>query len=259
MLCSYLASHSQVRMFFELFHRHLDSIPFSAPGYRAKSKDPHLVALRNQDPVGFLKTEIFKPYLPSTKAVGFKLLYPQARADDPWWNTAEFDRWWHKVGHEPSWKNAKSDLWAYLKSDPEIAIIHLKRQNLLRAQVSAFVAQSTGYWGAGATGGIGEKTAVKLELNAEELQQDFAAARRMEQEADQLFSSHKKLSLTYEQLVGEPEEVLQKVQNFLGLELQQLQTQTRKQAWQPISDAIANYNELKQHFNGTPWQEFFEE
>ncbi len=199
MLGSLLSSHSQTLCFFELFHRHLDSIPFSVSGYQRKSKDPQIVHLRNNDPVAFLKQEIYKPQQKTIKAVGFKLLYPQARVDDPWWNSSEFDRWWKDVGYEPSWKSAKSDLWSYLRDNREIAIIHLKRENLLKSKVSAITAQKTGNWGIGATGGIKNNSQdVRFTLDLNECLQDFDAHRRMEDEADDLFCDHKKINITYE-------------------------------------------------------------
>ncbi|MEM9922926.1 MAG: hypothetical protein AAF915_04115 [Cyanobacteria bacterium P01_D01_bin.50] len=112
MLCSLLSSHSQVLCFFELFHRHKKSIPFSVPGYQAKSNNLKIVNLRNNDPVTFLNTEIYKPQKKMIKAVGFKLLYPPGRTDNRWWNSSEYDRCWKDVGYEPSWNTAKSDLWA---------------------------------------------------------------------------------------------------------------------------------------------------
>ncbi|MEB3280985.1 MAG: Stf0 family sulfotransferase [Lyngbya sp.] len=218
LLCSLLSSHSQIICFFELFHRHLQSVPFSVPGYREKSNNQQIVALRNSDPVRFLNQEIYKPHPRRIQAVGFKLLYPQARINNPWWNAPEFDRWWKDVGYEPSWSGAKSDLWAYLQENKDIAIIHLKRQNLLRSKVSAVTAQTTGNWGIGATGGISNnRKFVKLKLDFDECLQDFEAHRRMENEADEFFANHKKLSITYEDLTVNFTETTNKIQDFLGV------------------------------------------
>ena len=260
LLYSLLSSHSQVLCFFELFHRHLKSVPFSVPGYRAKSNNQKIVNLRNSDPVRFLQQEIYKPQHSKIKAVGFKLLYPQARADDPWWNAPEFDRWWKDIGYEPSWSAAKSDLWAYLKDNTDIAIIHLKRKNLLRSKVSGKTAQITGNWGIGATGGIGNsKKTVKLELDFNECLQDFEAHRRMENETDQYFKHHKKLVINYEDLEYSLNDTINRVNNFLNLDFQPLKTKTKKQSIQPLSEIIKNYNQLKQQFDNTSWMIFFDD
>ncbi len=260
LLSSMLSSHPQAVCFFELFHRHLESVSFSVPGYQRKATEPETVALRNSDPVGFLKSEIYKPYRLGTKAVGFKLLYPQGRRGNPWWNSSEFDRWWEKVGYEPDWNRAKSDLWEYLKNDKSISIIHLKRENLLRSKVSAMTAQITGEWGVGATGGFSNMTTKpQLILDFDECLQDFEAHRRMESEADVLFRDHKKLDMTYEYLTSCPDDAGTKIQKFLGLEPRQLSTKTKKQSSRNLSEIVANYDQLKQRFRSTDWHYLFDD
>ncbi len=260
MLCSLLGHHTKTLVFFELFHRHFGSTPFNVPGYRNKSLDKRIVELRNSDPVKFINTEVYKPLPKKIQAVGFKLLYTQARKNPPWWESSEFDRWWKDVGHPPSLCSAKSDLWAYLKDNTDIAIIHLKRKNLLRSKVSGKTAQDTGNWGIGATGGLGNhRETVKFELDFKECLQDFQAHRRMEDEADEFFSHHKKLVITYEDLLENITETTNKVQEFLGLNIQTLTTVTRKQAQKPLYDVIKNYDQLKNKFVDTPWIDMFDD
>lgn len=260
MLSSMLENHPQAVCFFELFHRHLESVPFSVSGYQRKAIDSKIVALRNSDPVEFLKSEIYKPYGLSAKAVGFKLLYPQGRCGNPWWNSSEFNRWWEKVGYEPDWSSEKSALWEYLKNDKSIAIIHLKRENLLRSKVSAMTAQITGEWGIGATGGFSDVTTEpELVLDFDECLQDFEAHRRMESEADELFIEHRKLDMTYEYMTSCPDDAGIKIQKFLGLEPKRLSTKTRKQSGRSLSEIVANYDHLKQRFNSTPWHYLFDD
>ncbi|MFP4120919.1 Stf0 family sulfotransferase [Coleofasciculus sp.] len=253
MLCSLLSKHSQTLMFFELFHHHLESIPFHAPGYRAKSQDKRIVDLRNSDPVEFLKTEIYKPHPQKIQAVGFKLIYTQGRTDNPWWNSSDFDRWWKDVGRPPSWSSTKSDLWSYLKENTDIAIIHMRRKNLLQRIVSTFTAQATGNWGVGATGGLGDnKKEVKFDLNFDECRQDFEAIRKMEDEADEFFANHKKLVIAYEDLIENMTNTTNNIEEFLGLEIKKLNTETKKQATKLPSEMITNYQQLKEQFSGTP-------
>jgi len=260
LLSSLLSSHPQVVCFFELFHRHLESIPFSVPGYQAKGNRQDIVNMRNADPVQFLKTEIYKPQQQKMRAVGFKLLYPQCRQDNPWWNEPEFDRWWERVGREPSWASAKSDLWKYLQENTDIAIIHLKRKNLLRSKLSGLIAQTSGKWGVGATGGIGTMASkIQVNLDFKECLSDFEAHRRMETEADEFFTHHRKLDLTYEELVGDLYATSQKVQNFLSVDQHSLKAKTQKQSKWPLSEVITNYDQLKQNFSNTPWHDLFDE
>ncbi len=260
MLSSMLASHSQAICFFELFHRHLESVPFSVPGYQRKSKNPEIVALRNSDPVEFLKSEVYKPQRRGIRAVGFKLLYPQARKGNPWWNGSEFDRWWEKVGYEPDWNHAKSDLWQFLREEPSVSIIHLKRRNLLRSKVSAITAQTTGRWGTGATGGIAtDNSPPRISIDFKECLQDFEAHRRMEDETDEFFDEKLKLNITYEELISNLPRTMRKVQNFLGITPLSLSSETKKQTTRHLSEIVTNYPELKVKFEDTPWQSFFDD
>ncbi|MEM9922927.1 MAG: Stf0 family sulfotransferase [Cyanobacteria bacterium P01_D01_bin.50] len=147
-----------------------------------------------------------------------------------------------------------------MKENTDIAIIHLKRQNLLKSKVSAKTAQSSGNWGIGATGGLGkQQQAIQFELDFNECLQDFEAHRSMEDETDEFFSNHKKLNITYENLTEDTTNTLNRVQSFLGLETQSLVTQTKKQVVQPMTDLIINYHQLKAKFSNTVWKECFEE
>ena len=260
MLCSLLASHPQTRTFFEVFHRHPGSTPFQVAGYRAKSSDPKISYLRQTDPVSFVNQEVWRRHPERIRAVGFKLLYTQARNTDRWWNGREFDRWWQQVGRPPTLQNAKSDLWSYLRDTPDVYIIHLRRKNLLERVISTKNAQDTGNWGVGATGGVGElHRSNQFSLDFQNCAQDFAAIRRMEDECDDFFSNSTKLNLTYEQLVNQPLTTLEKVQDFLKLRLSPLKTETKKQTKKHISDIVINYSDLREKFLDTQWHSFFQE
>ena len=80
----------------------------------------------------------------------------------------------------------------------------------------------------------------------------------MEDETDDFFAEHKRLVITYEELVENTDNITNKIQDFLGLETQNLVVQTQKQATQPISEVIDNYQQLKTEFSNTSWSNFFE-
>ena len=114
MLCSYLSSHPQIKMYFELFHNYPDAIPFNLPGYRQKARNNAVVNLRNTNPVAFLLSEGWGSELLGTKAVGFKLIYTQARKSDHWAFLPPYDFRGHGADRCVDWDLAKSDLWAHL-------------------------------------------------------------------------------------------------------------------------------------------------
>jgi len=51
---------------------------------------------------------------------------------------------------------------------------------------------------------------------------------------------------------------MKRIQEFLGVDYEAVQPATYKQSRLPLAVAISNYAELKERFNGTPWEMFFE-
>ena len=262
MLGSYLDSHPNARMFFEVFHHFPDSVAFGRPGYAARSNAPAVVADRNTDPVGFLERHVFTRQPRSVQAVGFKLLYNQARAAPQWWDAPEYDRWWTHLDRDkaPDWGSARSDLWAALAADRDLAVVHLTRENPLASLVSAELAKETGRWGVGATGGAGRETLdTTVRLTPEHCLQDFDAGLRQQREADAHFQGHPVLHVTYEELVRAPKPALARIQTFLGLPVVALETVTKKQNPRSLRNSIENYDDVAAVLRGTLWERCLDE
>ncbi len=257
MLGAYLGSHPNVRMFFEVFHRYPASVPFDVAGYGARANDPAVVADRNTDPAGFLDRHVFTRQPSSVQAVGFKLLYTQARKGPQWWDEPQFDRWWEHLdrSEEPDWAAARSDLWATLAADPGLAVIHLTRENPLAGMVSAELAKQTGRWGIGATGGAGRETAQStVRLDPDHCLEDLDAGLRQQREAEALFAGHPLTRVTYEQLVDAPEATLARLQDVLGVPPTELETRTKKQNRRPLREVIENDADIEAALRGTEWE-----
>jgi LPS sulfotransferase NodH len=260
MLTSFLDDHEAVLMFFELFHLAPDHVPFDVPGFGHKRTDAAVVHRRNTDPVRFLREDVFTRYPRSIEAVGFKLLYTQGRSKPMWWEQPPYERWWTHVDEQVDWKKAESDLWDFLQRRTDIAIIHLTRENLLAQQVSGALAQKSGRWGVGATGGIAPPSEnPTVTLNPQHCKEDFEAARRLQREAEERFSSHSVLSITYEDLVERRESTLRRVQDHIGVPIHSLATQTRKQQKRPLREVVENYDALRSELSNTPWATFFDD
>jgi len=52
---------------------------------------------------------------------------------------------------------------------------------------------------------------------------------------------------------------MKRIQEFLGVAYEVVRPLTYKQSGQPLSRAISNYVELKEQFQGTSWEAFFED
>ena len=260
-MTSFLGGHPNVLMFFELFHVDRSQVPFKVDGFRGKARDKRVIDLRNTDPVKFLGQEVFRVYPAHLDAVGFKLLYTQARSQKMWWDTPKYSDWWkHMDGSRKAWWNAGSDLWSYLRSRTDIRIVHLVRENLLRQKLSGRLAKATNKWGVGATGGIAEsEERPRVSLDPELCKRDFEAKERMQREAEQDFKDHDLLRTSYEKILSDPCAELTRIQRFLGLDVESLHTETQKQEKRPLDQAIINYSELHAAMEDTPWIRFFEE
>lgn len=258
LLTRYLSSHPSVRMFFELFHLHIENTPFNAPGYARRSRSGAVAAHRIADPVGFMTDHVFTRMPLQVRAVGFKLLHTQARKEKMWWDGAEFADWWTHLNPADCtrWRSARSDLWAHLAKDRAVKVILLARENHLEALISAELAKTTGRWGKGVTGGIadGRERSVQIKLDTKKLRRDFEAAQRQSAEAAALFAGHDHLATTYEELTRNPHVVLAQIQDLIGVPRIALSTDSVKQRTGPISKIVSNWDEVRRELAGTPWQ-----
>ena len=229
-LQSLLNSHSQIVAFGEIFQSY-DAIRWDYGSYRKDAPRRQLSACQD-DPVRFLETHVFAKFPRGISAVGFRLFYTHAQHP------------------------RQTGLWSYLSKCVDLKIIHLKRRNVLRAYLSHMTASVSGRWKELSGKSGDDSISVHMDLDA--CLQKFIETRTQEKKHDSLFANHQKIELFYEELSRDYTTEMQRLQQFLGVEYEQVVPATHKQARLPLSLAISNYNELKQGFKGTPWEEFFE-
>lgn len=243
LLQTLLSSHSQIRVFGELF------AAYALPGWGIEPvlKSPKAIALIQNDPVSFLDKYLFtlvprqlaaSPFKPGLRVVGFKLFYDQAR-EEPW-----------------------QTVWDYARERTDIRIIHIKRRNLLKAHLSHKRAQASRSWIDTPLNRPNEDAPVSdlhLHLDYEECLRAFTHTREQEQICDEMFASHQRIEVLYEDLSADWRKEIERVQDFLDVPRESLEPVTRKQASLPMANEIANYLELKDRFRGTVWEELFDE
>ncbi len=184
-------------------------------------------------PVQLVEKQIFRERLPENiSAVGFKLFYHQAQNE------------WLKP------------IWAHWQEQKNLRIIHLKRKNILRTYLSMKKVLNNGQV-IKLKDRIENEAPVTLEYDS--CLKAFTRTRAWEQEYDTLFQHHPKIEVVYEDLVADYVKEMVRIQTFLGVAVEDVRPATHKQARLPLSQAIANYDELKERFQGTLWAEFFEE
>jgi LPS sulfotransferase NodH len=243
-LVDLLNSHSKVLAFGELF-RSKNAIGWDIPRFQ-NYQNTRLIHLYRSDPIAFLDKQVFKKWPANYSAIGFKLFYFQA-SESPYYM-----------------------VWEYLRRNQDIAILHIKRRNLLEQYVSLTLARETGLW---VKTGSSDQEPVPVQLKIESCQQHFIRVRNLELECARFFNDHHVLDIHYEDLVRDLGPYcdysagrqanfgfeMQRVQNFLGLLPEQVSSAMRRQKNAPLSQMISNYDELRQAFADTGWSEFFDE
>jgi LPS sulfotransferase NodH/glycosyltransferase involved in cell wall biosynthesis len=227
MLISLINNHSEALTFGELF-RSPDSIGWDVPSH-APASDAAMLAVYRHHPVRFLQSMVFRDWKPGQRAMGFKIFYYHAR---------EFPF---------------AAVWEYLRNETDIRVLHVKRRNVLAQYLSLQRAHMTDRW----SGPSQDAISAPLHLSPEECQRHFAWVRRSEAEHDAFFARHPVLPVIYEDLLTGQTGQMARVQDFLGLNRERLAATTVRQSSRPLSEAIANYEELEVSFAGTEWAEFF--
>ncbi|MFH0869832.1 MAG: sulfotransferase domain-containing protein [archaeon] len=261
MLIDLLKSHSDTQMFYELFN--LDSIP----------REEMMEAV--DDPAKYLERRLYCDYPENIKAVGFKIFYYQASLQAVYPNSPDhlaisettpelrakiMDLHDYLREHRKGLSGFEKDfskVWKRLVEDKELRVIHLKRRNILETFLSLKRAFMLNKWHSAKDEPPTSQPAVKL--GYDECLHAFTQTTKWEKEYDELFKSHPKLELFYENICDDLDPETRRVLDFLGLEHQKLTTPMRKQNNQKLSEAISNYWELKEQFKGTPWIKFFED
>ncbi len=229
-LRSLLNAHSQIEAYGEVFRNRDDkSMDWDQVGYL---KSARMAEMLLNSPVKFVQERIFRRYPQETAAVGFKIFYYHAQ--DPVWQT----------------------IWPFLEAQTDIHVIHMKRRNILKTHLSRKRVELTDSWVN--TSGERERNPV-VTLDYEECRADFEQTRAYEEEANGRFAHHPLLELIYEDLARDYETEMKRVQDFLSVPYQDVQPSIYKQSHKPLSQTIANYQDLKAQFAGTPWESFFVE
>lgn len=229
-LASMLRSHGEVICFGELFHFRRDMIFWDYPGFEVT---PEALALRDRDPVRFIDTRVFASVPHPVKAVGFKLFYNQAQEED-----------WRSV-------------WNYLKEQTGCKVIHLQRRNIVRVHLSEKIADKTQRWVIFRDDDAHRDVAVELTFS--DCLRTFESMHEYVERYQRFFADHDVLDVFYEELVSNTEVETDRIQRFLGVPPRQLRAGIRKQARQPLTTMIGNYDEFKRECEGTELAKFLDE
>lgn len=216
-LVNSLQSHPNIKVFGELFRGGVDDAV----------KTSILNSVED-----YFQDHIFNRYGREIKAVGFKIFYKHPVYDHT------------------------GKVWQYLLSMEDLKVIHLRRENILKALVSMKIAKKTDIWKE--SNESKDIISKRIELTVDECRDYFNQTRKWEEGANEKFAGNSMLELTYEELTSDYQEKMRSIQEFLGVEPIELQPKTAKQNPETLSELIVNYEELKRYFSGTEWEVFFQ-
>ena len=222
-----LASRGGVIVLGEIF-KNPERVEWGTKGFPVR---PGAEKLYSKDPVAFLQKDVFRSVPRGTEAVGFKLFYYHAQSQ------------------------GRRQIWEHLRHRDDVHIIHIMRRNILKTHLSRELGSRNDEW---VSLSRGKREEAPLVLSAEDCLEQFQQTRRWEKEFGDFFEGVPLMPVYYEDLVEDSDRIMADVQDFLGLEIRPVVPLTHKQARRPISEAIANFEELRQAFRGTEWQAFFD-
>jgi LPS sulfotransferase NodH len=167
----------------------------------------------------YINTLAFKPHTPALKAIGLKLFYEYY--EDP--------------------RYAES--FKYIVNRNDVKIIYLIRRDILKVYVSLKIAQKTNVWSSVKSATNGTQPRITIDRH------DYIKFREEHLRHRRLFVSllkdHPLLEVAYEDLVQNPQPILNSIQQFLGVKPKALFTLLKQQNPGSVESLITNYDEVK--------------
>ncbi|WP_424494761.1 sulfotransferase domain-containing protein [Salinimicrobium sp. GXAS 041] len=180
-------------------------------------------------------THTFSKRLNYVKFVGFKIFYD------------------HPLGSDDK------TVWDFIKSDRSIKIIHLKRENVIRSQLSLLIAHKTQTWGVTPTMKDTPIDQKKIAVNIEEFLKDIRKTKLWEKDTALIFSEHPYMEVMYKDIITDKDKTMEKIFKFLEVPDQKTTSDLRKQNPEEIRDLVYNYNELESALRNTEFYHLLKE
>ena len=185
------------------------------------------------DGADFIANHVYRPCPPPISAVGFKLLYGQAR------------------------KSKSRSVWDALRQDKQLRILHVVRTDLLASLVSLKTALYTSKWVAPAEGAP-SLLEPSFHLDPIECARYFRTLQRQRAWVEQYFVDHPKATIRYEDdLVEDFSNTLRRTQEFVGSKALPVRQVVFKQSTLPIRERIVNFGELESYFAASRYKDLF--
>ncbi len=235
-ICGSLITHPEISFYGELFNdmmgvRRNEAARLTlGAGWKIGNVSSHLLRPCEEQESGYQYLDKFYSLDISVKAVGFKILYDQAL------------------------KGPNSEVWRYIADHPEIRIIRTQRENLLEIVCSYVRARITRRWH------IFEESikSPRFILPAHECESLFQRFTQTPEAFGKIEKTHQVLDIEYTDIGTNFTGIMAGVFSFLEVN-HEIKTKPllNKIARLSPNDEIVNYQELRDHFQNTPYSQFF--
>ena len=163
------------------------------------------------------------------------------------------------VGFKVFYYHLAAKEWEQLLNKTDFKVIHLVRENKLRTIVSLEIARQTSRWKSKGDRDIPlqEKQIV---LDCGNLLDRVRSIEAYESEAEMRFSEWDMLKVSYEEMLLTRDQVLGKIEKFLGIQpVQAERIKIKKQNRETLQDLILNYEEVEKTLRNTSYAIFLDE
>ena len=219
LLTECLAQHPQVVSYDEVFHE-------------SWVLDRWRRSIRQRHPAVYLDRFVYRWFPPSICAVGFVLHYYHC------------------------WTGSRRSAWHYL-AQSDAQILHLRR-NPLHTLVDSRVARQIQIWNARSREEAQATREARVHIDHEECLAYFRSTDEHWAAVERMFGAHRRMDLWYEDLAENLDAQIGQVEDWLGIDRRPFAPRTYRQVTRPTDQAVANYAQLREHFEGTPWIGYFD-
>ena len=211
---------------------------------RSRTGSNFLMSLLNSHPNILAKGELFRRL--------------EGKSSDQVWNETFSKKPKHikyvgfKIFYYHPLDSEDKEVWNYIKKDKNIKIIHLTRNNILRTVVSRAIADKTNTW----TNKKGKKIDIsdkRVKIDIDSCLNDFKKTREDENRIRDNYKNRNLMELTYEDLVKDHQKVMNDVFNFLEIEINEVNSDYKKQNNEKLEDLITNYNDVVEAIKKSKW------
>jgi len=233
MLSTALASHPEVAAHGEVLNtRSDDRLEVFGLNYQEEnSLLDKFRELQRYNPVFFLEEFIF--HCGRFKSSGFKFKYEEMSS--------------------PLYQEAL----AYVARRKDLKVIFVRREDMFSRYVSEFIALNiTGVFNS--TDKAIQVPDKPIHIDPQKIQESFERSDTYRSKFDVIFSEHKSITVTYEEMLSSPEEMFHIVTGFLGVSHTEFQPRTKQiKRSVPIEEYVENYQEIRDYFSQTKYQKYF--